>query len=120
MTDMQEPPELFNRDGEKIAVFRDGYGNFFSNHPDYPMALAMHEQRVAQDAEAKAATANEVVEDKAVAPDNNDGVLDYDEMQSKELVALARGRSLQVPSGTRRSQVIAMLQEDDAKVKAAE
>lgn len=121
MPDMTEPPELLNRDGEKIAVFRNSDGSFFSNHPDYPMALAMHEQRVAMEAEAKAkadAEAVTVVDDEAVEPDNNDGVLDYEEMNSKDLVALAKERDLQVPSGTRRSQVIALLQADD-EAKAA-
>ncbi len=112
-----EPPELVNRDGEKIVVFRDGFGNFFSNHPDYPLALALHQQ--AEAAKAAAAQQDDVVEDEPVAPEDGNGVIDYEEMNSKDLVAEAKQRGLEIPSGTRRSQVIAMLQASD-KAKAAE
>lgn len=106
MANMEEPPELKDRDGNPIAVFRRPDGEFFSNHPDYPLALALHEQKAGQD---------EVEEDEGVEPDNGDGDLSYAEMQSKDLVAEARGRGMTVPNGTKRSQVIEMLEADDAK-----
>jgi hypothetical protein len=123
MTDMQEPPELFDRDGNKIVVMRNSDGTHFSNHPDYPMALALHQQAEAQRAaeaekafaEAAAAAEPEVEEDEAVADDNNDGVVQYEEMTSKDLVTEAKRRDLKVPSGTKRSEVIELLQQDDTE-----
>jgi hypothetical protein len=107
---MKEPPALKDRNGEKIVVFRNSDGSFFSNHPDYPMALALHEQ---------AQTDDEVEEDEAPTPDNGDGQVQYSEMKSADLVAAAKDRGMSVPSGTKRSQVIAMLEEDDAKATEA-
>lgn len=107
MADMKEPPELKDRDGEPIVVFRRPDGEFFSNHPDFPMAMALHKQNATDD--------DEVEEDEAVQPDNGDGQTSYGEMQSKPLVALARDRGLSVPSGSKRSDVIALLEADDAK-----
>lgn len=109
-----EPPELLDRDGQRIVIFRRPDGEWFSNHPDYPLALAMHQQaEAAKAAEEAAAVEADVVEDEPVAPDNNDGVVEYDEQTSKELVALAKARDLKVPSGTKRSDLIALLQADD-------
>lgn len=111
-----EPPELFDRDGEKIVIFRRPDGEWFSNHPDYPLALAMHQQAETAKAKAKAeadAAAVQVVDDEQVAPDNNDGVVEYDEMVSKDLIALAKARDLKVVSGMKRSDLIALLQADD-------
>lgn len=123
MPDMKEPPALKDSEGLPIVVFRRPDGEFFSNHPDYPMALAIHEQNEALAAKAAAEAPpapaevdDDVVEDEPVAEDDGDGSVDYDEMQSKDLVALAKQRKLDVPSGTKRSQVIELLKQDDAKV----
>lgn len=119
----QEPPELTDRNGEKIVVFRDGHGNFFSNHPDYPMALALHENAKAQAAQLAPTPApepdEEIEDDEATEPDNADGKVEYSELQSKDLVAEAKSRGLTIPSGTKRSEVIRMLEADDqAKAQA--
>jgi len=105
---MKEPPALKDRDGEPIVVFRRPDGSFFSNHPDYPMAQALWEQAGSPD--------DEVEEDETVEPDNGDGVIQYSEMQSKDLLAEAKQRGL-VESGTKsnRSKLIEMLQAADAE-----
>src|ERR1700744_204892 len=119
MTDnFTEPPELFDRDGERIGIFRNSDGTFFSNPPDYPMALALHEQaqQAAADKRAaeNAAEVQDVEEDEEVEPDNGDGQVEYGEMNSKDLVAEAKARGLTLPSGVKRTQVIAALEAADA------
>lgn len=115
----EEPPDLFDRNGEKIGVFRNSDGTFFSNHPDYPMALALHQQaqRQADEARAKAdaEAVQEVDDDEPVEPDDGDNVKSYGEMNSKDLVAEAKSRGISLPSGVKRTQVIAALEADDAE-----
>lgn len=116
-----EPPELFDRDGEKIVIFRRPDGEWFSNHPDYPLALAMHRQAEAAKEKAQAeadAAAVQVVDDEQVAGDNNDGVVEYEEMTSKDLLALAKARDLTIKAGSKRPDLIALLKADD-EAKAA-
>jgi hypothetical protein len=118
-----EPPDLFDRNGERIGVFRNSDGTFFSNHPDYPMALALHEQAEKAAAEKKAAddaaAVTEVEEDETVQPDNDDGKIEYTEMNSKDLVSEAKSRGLTLPTGVKRTQVIAALEADDASKTTA-
>lgn len=113
-----EPPELINRNGERIVIFRNGRdGSFFSNDPDYEFALSVHqraEREKAAAAEAAASeTSSEVEDDEPVEADNGDGVMEYDEMKSADLIAEAKSRGLAVPSKTTRSALIEMLTADD-------
>src|SRR5580698_3295488 len=120
----EDVPELFDRNGEPIVVMRRATGELFSNHPDYPMALALHKQseQIAQRnreiekaaaEEAAASSVDEVEDDVQVEPDNGDGKVEYTEMNSKDLVAEAKARGLTLPSGVKRTQVIAALEADD-------
>lgn len=103
----EEPPELFDSSGEKIVVFRNPDGTHFSNHPEYNFALAMHQQK-----QKEAADAEEVEDDEPQEPDNNDGTVTYEEMTSHDLAALAKERNLEL-TDRKRSTVIAALQADD-------
>lgn len=107
MADMKEPPVLKDRNGDNIVIFRRPDGEFFSNNPDFPMAMALYEQN--------GSDADEVDEDEAVQPDNGDGKVEYDEMQSKQLLAEAKNRELTVPAKPTRSALIELLEADDAK-----
>lgn len=124
----EEPPELFSSDGEKIVIHRDGQGNFFSNHPEYAVRLALHEEaqrrKAEEDAkrkaeeEAAAAEAEDFDDEGGPSADNEDGVVEYEEMNAKDLVALAKERKLTIPSGSKRHDVIELLRADD-EAKAA-
>ena len=115
MAQQTEPPVLKDRDGQAIITFRRPDGTFFSNHPDYPMAVALHEQDKANKAAAAADEDDEVEEDEAVQPDDGDGQVEYGEMKSADLVAEAKKRNLTLPDRPKRSQVIEALVADDAE-----
>lgn len=113
----EEPPELFDSTGDKIVVFRQGDGTLFSNHPEYAFAMAMHQQQLAKASETEqpAVDTDEVVEeDVPEAPDNADGVVEYEEMTSQDLVALAKKREITLPD-RKRSTAIQALKDWDAE-----
>lgn len=127
-TGFEEPPELFSSDGEKIVIHRDGAGQFFSNHPEYGIRLALHQEAEAraaaaakEEAERQAAEDAETIDDEGgPSADDGDGEVDYEEMTAKDLVALARERKITIPSGSKRHDLIALLQEnDEAAAKSA-
>jgi len=105
--EFEEPPELLDSSGEKIVQFRRPDGSIFSNHPEYSLALAMHERD-----QAEAAGVEEVEDDEPQAADNGDGATTYEEMTSHDLAQLAKERDLTL-TDRRRSTVIAALQAYD-------
>jgi hypothetical protein len=117
----EEPPELLDSEGQPIVVFRRPDGMFFSNHPEYNFAKAMHEQsqRRAAEASAEESGVQELDEDEPQKADDEDGAVTYEEMTSAQLVALAKERGIDVPKGTKRSTVIKALEDQDA-AKTAE
>ena len=127
-TGFEEPPELFSSDGEKIVIHRDGAGNFFSNHPEYPVRLALHQEAKAREAAAQKAEAerraaeesDDIDDEGGPSEDDGDGEVDYEEMTAKDLVALARDRKISIPQGSKRHDVIELLREnDEAAAKSA-
>ena len=115
MKQFDEPPELHDSSGERIVVFRNSDGSLFSNHPEFNFAMAMHKQAESKAAEAEAMAVDTGLDDDVPeAPDNNDGTLAYEEMDSKQLLELTKQRGLTLPD-RKRSSAIAALEEYDAQ-----
>lgn len=111
----EEPPELRDSSGETIVQFRRPDGSVFSNHPEYNLALAMHERD-----KAEAAGVEEVEEDDVPQqPDNADGAVTYEEMTSQQLVALAKEREIELADRKRSTAIQALRDWDEEQAQKA-
>lgn len=115
----EEPPELFDSSGEKIVQFYRPDGTLFSNHPEHAFALAIHRQAQAKAAEAEAAAVDTSVEDDvAEEPDDGDGQVEYEEMPSQQLAALAKERKIELADRKRSTVIQALKDWDEANPEA--
>ncbi len=116
----RDGPLLFDTDGEKIEVHRNG-AQFFSNHPQYDVMLQLRNAGRAKPVGRPAVQDAEVPDDEVVETSdvNGDGKLGYDEMTAKDLAAELHRREIPRPSPANRQTLTAALRADDQE-KAAQ